>query len=97
MVDGGWWGVASHRQCLDRKGGPSRPAFFCCTGLTQDMQLRARLKQLPELDEARLWNVQARAIRGLEASFAKPDSRALIQMATGSGKTFRPSTSPIAS
>ena len=54
----------------------------------QPAQLRGRLKQLPELDESRLWKVQARAIRNLEESFARADPRALIQMATGSGKTF---------
>jgi type I restriction enzyme R subunit len=54
----------------------------------QPAQLRARLKQLPPLDESRLWKVQARAIHNLEASFARADPRALIQMATGSGKTF---------
>ncbi len=53
-----------------------------------DQQLRCRLRQMPELDEARLWKVQARAIRKLEQSFGRADSRALIQMATGSGKTF---------
>jgi type I site-specific restriction endonuclease len=46
------------------------------------------LKSLPELDESRLWKVQARAIRNLEESFGRADPRALIQMATGSGKTF---------
>ncbi|MGA2381150.1 MAG: DEAD/DEAH box helicase family protein, partial [Spirochaetia bacterium] len=51
-------------------------------------QLRARLKELPTLDEARLWRVQIRAILNLEASFAKANPRALIQMATGSGKTY---------
>lgn len=50
-------------------------------------QLRRRLQQMPELDESRLWDVQARAIRALETSFGRADSRALIQMATGSGKT----------
>ena len=50
--------------------------------------LRSRLRALPPLDAARLWNVQGRAINALEASLAKADSRALIQMATGSGKTF---------
>jgi len=39
--------------------------------IAQPAQLRARLKQLPELDESRLWKVQARAIRNLEASFAE--------------------------
>ena len=56
--------------------------------VARPMQLRARLKELPPLDESRLWSVQARAIRNLERSFAGADPRALIQMATGSGKTF---------
>jgi len=51
-------------------------------------QLRARLKQLPLLDETGLWTVQARAIANLEESFADANPRALLQMATGSGKTF---------
>lgn len=47
-----------------------------------------RLKELPGLDESRLWKVQAQAIRNLEQSFGGADPRALIQMATGLGKTF---------
>src|SRR5258706_6221147 len=47
-----------------------------------------RLKELPPLDEMGLWEVQRRAITSLEASLAEARSRALIQMATGSGKTF---------
>ena len=50
--------------------------------------LRSRLQRLPALDESRLWAVQGRAISALEASFARADERALIQMATGAGKTF---------
>ncbi|MGH6636002.1 MAG: DEAD/DEAH box helicase family protein [Gammaproteobacteria bacterium] len=56
--------------------------------IAQSAQLRTRLKQLPPLDESRLWRVQAQAIRNLEASFSQADPRALIQMATDSGKTF---------
>ena len=56
--------------------------------MAQPASLRTRLRELPPLEEARLWAVQARAIRSLERSFAKADPRALIQMATGSGKTF---------
>lgn len=56
--------------------------------LAQPQQLRARFREIPALDEAGLWTVQARAIRNLEESFARADPRALIQMATGSGKTF---------
>ena len=51
-------------------------------------QLRARLQELPPLNELGLWEVQTRAIGELQKSFAKADPRALIQMATGSGKTF---------
>ena len=58
------------------------------TWAKQPAQLRARLQELPPLDESRLWAVQARAIRRLEASLARGNRRALIQMATGSGKTF---------
>jgi type I restriction enzyme R subunit len=44
----------------------------------QPTQLRARLKDMPPLDEARLWTVQARAIRNLEQSFGRADPRALV-------------------
>ena len=43
---------------------------------------------MPELDATRLWDVQARAIANLEESLRDDRPRALIQMATGSGKTF---------
>jgi type I restriction enzyme, R subunit len=56
--------------------------------VAQPAQLRARLHNLPELDESGLWTVQGRAIRSLEDSFRRGRPRALIQMATGSGKTF---------
>ena len=50
--------------------------------------LRRRLKAMPPLETSGLWPVQARAIRNLEASLADGRECALIQMATGSGKTF---------
>lgn len=50
--------------------------------------LRHRLRALPELQETGLWPAQFRAITNLEASLAANRPRALIQMATGSGKTF---------
>ena len=56
--------------------------------MVRTTQLRAQLKELPFLDESWLWSVQARAILALERSFADARPRALIQMATGSGKTF---------
>lgn len=48
----------------------------------------ARLQSLPPLIEDGLWPAQKIAIRNLEASLKANKPRALIQMATGSGKTF---------
>jgi type I restriction enzyme R subunit len=50
--------------------------------------LRARLKNLPPLIEAGLWSAQIKAVKSLEESLAQNRPRSLIQMATGSGKTF---------
>ena len=50
--------------------------------------LRARLKTLPPLITAGLWPAQITAITNLEKSLVQDRPRALIQMATGSGKTF---------
>lgn len=50
--------------------------------------LRNRLKELPELNTLGLRNCQIEAITNLEESFSNNRERALIQMATGSGKTF---------
>ena len=51
-------------------------------------QLRGMLRMLPELAPGKLWPVQHEAIRNLELSLAHGRPRALIQMATGSGKTY---------
>jgi len=53
-----------------------------------DQQHRALLRDLPELITAKLWQVQTTAIQNLEKSLADNRPRTLIQMATGSGKTF---------
>ena len=50
--------------------------------------LRARLQQMPPLITTGLWDAQIEAITNLETSLAEDRPRALIQMATGSGKTF---------
>ncbi|HEU0078802.1 MAG TPA: type I restriction-modification enzyme R subunit C-terminal domain-containing protein [Longimicrobiaceae bacterium] len=55
--------------------------------------LRGRMHSLPALDETGLWPAQVRAVRNLEKSLAEDRPRALIQMATGSGKTFTAITS----
>ena len=56
--------------------------------LIQGETLRARLKELPALAAGNLINCQSEAITNLEQSFAEAKPRSLIQMATGSGKTF---------
>jgi type I restriction enzyme R subunit len=50
--------------------------------------LRMRLRAMPPLMTAGLWPAQIEAVGNLEQSLADDRPRALIQMATGSGKTF---------
>ena len=63
--------------------------------LSQAASLRARLQHIPELNpshlpakELRLRDCQETAITNLEVSFKADRPRALIQMATGAGKTY---------
>ena len=56
--------------------------------LKQVKPLRKRLFDLPALQTQRLRECQINAINNLEKSFKENRPRALIQMATGSGKTF---------
>jgi type I restriction enzyme, R subunit len=55
---------------------------------SQSTSLRARLRQMPILITNGMRQCQIEAIRNLEESFAENHPRALIQMATGAGKTF---------
>jgi len=50
--------------------------------------LRARLQQMPPLEMGLLWPPKDVAITNLERSFSENRPRALVQMATGSGKTL---------
>ena len=59
----------------------------------QPASLRSRLLGLPALDPTGLRACQISAIEKLEASFKDDRPRALIQMATGSGKTYTAITS----
>jgi type I restriction enzyme R subunit len=54
----------------------------------RDKSLRKRLLDLPPLQTEGLRDCQINAITKLETSFKENRPRALIQMATGSGKTF---------
>jgi type I restriction enzyme R subunit len=59
----------------------------------QSESLRGRLQNMPSLDHEGLRKCQITAIENLEASFKEDKPRSLIQMATGSGKTFTAITS----
>ena len=61
--------------------------------LSQPASLRSRFRGLPNLDPTGLRACQINAIEKLEASFKDDRPRALIQMATGSGKTYAAITS----
>lgn len=56
--------------------------------IEQDKPLRQRLRELPVLDPYNLRQCQIEAITNLEISLSHARPRALLQMATGSGKTY---------
>ena len=59
----------------------------------QSKSLRGRVQDIPELNHSGLRDCQITAITNLEQSFKEDRPRALVQMATGSGKTFTAITS----
>ena len=61
--------------------------------LKDDNTLRNRLKEFPPFNTQGFRDCQVIAIQNLEKSFADNKPRALIQMATGAGKTFTAITS----
>ena len=77
-----WIGISGTSDTDTRRIAEERGDY-----LTSD-SLRQRLKSMPPLNASGLWPVQKRAIRNLEESLAAGRPRALVQMATGSGKTF---------
>ena len=56
--------------------------------LRQQDTVRNRMKHFPAFDTTGFRNCQITAIENLEKSFAANRPKALIQMATGAGKTF---------
>ncbi len=56
-------------------------------------QPRGSLRAMPPLETAGMWPAQVTAISNLERSLAANRPRSLLQMATGSGKTFTAVTS----
>lgn len=71
-------------------------AFFTPSTLAEwcksEDSLRNRFQNLPELDPTGLRPAQFMAIQNLEKSFKQNRKKALIQMATGAGKTFTATT-----
>lgn len=54
--------------------------------------VRAGIRSMPTLNVAPLWHAQMEAIQNTEESLRENRPRALIQMATGSGKTYAAAT-----
>jgi type I restriction enzyme R subunit len=73
------------RYIRDAATGPNAAAQFAHEPAPTFL---ARMRQMPVLIEDGLWPAQVKAVKNLEASLAANKPRALIQMATGSGKTF---------
>ena len=67
---------------------PETLAEWLVQGQSNLGTLRTRLQQMPSLNTAGLRDCQITAITNLEESFKQDKPRALVQMATGSGKTF---------
>lgn len=71
--------------------GFHRPATMA-EWLKKNKSLRGRLLDIPGLDHEGLRPAQIRAVENLENSFKNNRPKALIQMATGAGKTFTAAT-----
>lgn len=77
----------------------ARPVFHFHTpeGLLANLDaphaVNINLQSLPPLEASNLWAAQVRAVENVEQSLQQGKPRALIQMATGSGKTFTAITS----
>ena len=56
--------------------------------LASRQTLKGRMRHAQPLNRAGMWPAQIRAVENLEASIGEGRRRALIQMATGGGKTF---------
>ena len=70
------WLDAELNRRASRPGAPAAPT------------LQGRMRLAPPLNTAGMWPAQIRAVENLEASLRDGKPRALVQMATGAGKTF---------
>ncbi|MGA8146171.1 MAG: type I restriction-modification enzyme R subunit C-terminal domain-containing protein [Gallionellaceae bacterium] len=78
-----WISLLPQATVLNIGGGNPAPAAQFAPGT-----FLANLRNMPYLVEQGLWPAQVTAIHNLEQSLRENRPRALIQMATGSGKTF---------
>ena len=62
--------------------------LYTAAGDARPASLRARLRTLPPLEQDFLYPVQVEAVKNVERSLRQDRPRALVQMATGSGKTI---------
>jgi type I restriction enzyme R subunit len=63
-------------------------SFYTAADNTKPSTLRARLRAMPPIDLSGMWPNKVQAIANLEKSLFDDRPRALIQMATGTGKTL---------
>ena len=78
----GWLGIPESRGASLGQAADATDPYLV------PQNLRVGLTDMPSLDDRDLWQVQKEAITNLEESLAAGRLRALVQMATGSGKTF---------
>ena len=88
-------GIETYFRDIRDPNARSRPVFTFHTpealadAFHRPRNLRDRLKtDLPSLEQGILWDCQFKAITNLEDSLKAARPRALVQMATGSGKTY---------
>lgn len=87
-------GIVTHFTDYSDPKPRSRPVFAfhkpetIAEWIRNGRSLRSRLQDFPTLDETGLRPAQIKAVVNLEESFKNNRPRALIQMATGAGKTF---------
>ena len=79
----GWLQLLSPAPVAHTGGSPSRHAVALAP-----RTVLQRLREMPPLTDTRLWPAQRRAVESLERSLRDNRPRAIVQMATGSGKTF---------
>lgn len=92
LCDAGWVVQSKKHVNLAAGKGVAVREYQTDAGPAEPDTLRSRLITTPKLDPTGLRPAQITAIENLEHSFKKNRPKALIQMATGAGKTFTAAT-----